>query len=189
MDLIKDLDNIIIHRAQTVVKTFLQLGKNLNELKELCIQAKVSFEAHIKEKEEEFGFGIRQAQKYMQVYDKFGLETNLSSLGITKLYLLTYVPDEQIDEIIELVQDKKIDREELSRKVKRAVEQIGNTSRSDDPELTLKRQIETLFEEYEDVIKDFKESFANWIKTAEKYDDPELKTMKQKANEILERLK
>ena len=101
-DKLDELTTIIKHRENSIKTSVFDIGKDLLYIKEKSL-FKAKYESLKDYIEDNFSFTMRQAEKFMSVTTKFGGRGELSSLGITKLYLLTQVPDEHFDEIVEKV--------------------------------------------------------------------------------------
>ncbi len=113
---LNDLTIEIKHRESNIVLNFLKIGQLLTTAKKLLEHSE--FTPYI---ERNFSFSPRHARRFMEVFNKFGLLSNgspLKQLGITKLYLLTYIPNEELDEVIEKVKTEKLKTiEEIKREV------------------------------------------------------------------------
>ncbi len=177
MSKIIEITAVIKARSKTIVNSFLEIGKDLIELKEACKLEQVNFEEHIKK---EFSFGIKHAYKLIEVFEKFGEVASMRQIGITKLIILTHVPEEKIEEFIGLAKELPV------RQLNKIVSGIGQestyspnlskTERKEDYILRLKRQLnDTLQIEYDTAIQKkqtTRKNHEDWLKSAVK--EPEL---------------
>jgi len=187
---LNELTAIIKQRAASIQLSFWDIGKDLNFIQE----KKIFKEKHKSLKdyiEGNFSFSYDHARKMMFVTGKYS-RVVAETIGITKLYLLLQVPETYRDEVIELVKDKKIDREGLRKQVKRFKGQSGSkpsySSNKEEHLYSLKRQFSTLCEQHTDVIQDLNDSWNSWISQTLKHSDNELKQMRLKALEKLEEI-
>ena len=174
---------VIIHRAKSTKLNIWDMGNDL-----LFIQNNEQFkeenfnsmEDYVNHYEEKFGFGYRQAQKYIAIAKELKRDELSSSVPLSKLYLLTQVPQEQRDKIISRVQAKNMSREDVEAVVKSMKAQAGTEpSYPSSPEehiLKLIRQwkeIKAHTEATQEAIKrlqsDLETEIANWIQGAKKY--------------------
>jgi|TARA_Y100000310_G_scaffold344207_1_gene455723 hypothetical protein len=161
-----------------------------------------SMEDYIKYNEDKFEFGYRQAQKYITTYTELLADEQSSShnhnslvnIPLSKLFLITRVPEEHRDEIIEQVVEKGLTRDELSKRIKRSKEQAGTKpEHKEDVIYKLQRQFNTIEQHFNGNIeftRDLKEEIANWVASAVKHGKNEqISALIVKANEMSKRLK
>ena len=163
---------IIKHKEKTIKQSVFDIGEQLlwiNERNAWKVDH-VSLKAYI---EANFTFSDRQARKFMAVTTKFQGQAELNSLGITKLYLLTQVPEEHVDEILEKVEKGEIEPKDITKEVRRFQHQAGGQPRySDDPDehkLKLLREWPSIKEMKENI----QTSLDKWIEQANKFSDDE----------------
>ncbi len=112
--------NVIKHKEKTIVLSFIEIGKELLEIRKYStFKGKYSnFELFI---QHEFSFSYKQAFKFMKIASKFDNPGRdiITKLGIEKLYLLTFVPEQESRELIEEVKETKMPLNELKKRVER----------------------------------------------------------------------
>ena len=172
---LKDYTSMIKHRSKSIELSFWDIGKDLAYIQEKSLYKSKygSLKDYI---ESNFSFSYDHARKMISVTKEYSRPV-AETIGITKLYLLLQVPHQHRDEIIEMIEEKKLDREGLRKTVKRFKSQSGSTPHySDKPEehkLRLIRQfneIRTHYEEFIDFKQDLTEELNNWLKSAKKTD-------------------
>jgi len=126
---LKDRTAVIIHRVKSIKLNYWDLGSDLLYIyqNKLYKQEHSSMEEYVENHKEDFGFGYRQAQKYIVIAQELKRDEVSSSIPIEKLQLLARIPEESRDEIIKLVEeeDKSVDTKDLSREIKRFKGQVG----------------------------------------------------------------
>ena len=177
---LQDYTTIIKTREKTIQLSFWDIGNDLLKIKnnKLYSNKYANMEAYI---DDNFTFSPRHAWRMMAVANQFKDKTDAASVGLEKMYLLLQIPKQHRDEIIEMVEDKKIDREGIIKKVKRFKSQSGSTPHySDKPEeqkARLTRQFNEIrehFEGFKEYKEDLIESLNNWLKSAKKTDLKEI---------------
>lgn len=194
----KELDErtaLIKHHEKAVQNNVFSIGKELLYIqdKSLWKGKYPSLKGYI---EDNFTFSDRQARKFMNVTTRFGYKSELSSLGITKLYILTQVPDEHIEEVIKRVTDRvNPPISVIEQEISRFKHHSGSKPHySDDPKEHITKlirqfsEIEALSDSHNFIKSELKDSLLAWINSAEKYEDSELDKLKTKANEKLDKL-
>lgn len=186
---LKDYTTIIKTREKTIQLSFWDIGNDLLRIKnnKLYIDKYSNMEAYVSEN---FTFSPRHAWRMMAVADRYD-KTAVTSVGLEKMYLLLQVPDQHRDEIIEMVEEEKLDLEGLKKTVKRFKTQAGSVPHySDKPEEHKSRltrqfnEIRTHFEGYKEFKEDIIEEIHNWLKSAKKTDLKEIKEAEQMLKEI-----
>ena len=178
----------IKHRENTIKTSVFDIGRELLYIKQerLYLGRYGTFKECI---DDNFSFSIRQAEKFMSVANKFKEQSQLSSIGITKLYLLTQVPEESFDEVLEEVKENpKISVETVKKKVKLMMSAVGNSKEPESKHLTLKRQFNIIRSQFEDHItmkQDLKKSLNNWIEQAASIDDSDIQNLIGEASALV----
>jgi hypothetical protein len=175
--------NIIKHREKSIKLNFWDIGRDLAYIKEKSLYKEryESFKAYV---EGNFTFTPNHADKMIRVATEYGRQDLTVSIGLSKLYLLLQVPQEHREEILEMVEDKKITRNELQTQVKRFKSQAGEvrTKQDEEEKLGLLRQ----FDSMKQICDDVRVSWEKWISKAYKYDkDPDFIWRIESAKEYL----
>ncbi len=188
---LEESTQVIKIREKTIQLSFWDIGRDLLQIKESKTY-KAKYASMDSFMESEFTFSPRHGWRMMKVADQYKDRADIESVGLTNLYLLLQVPEEQRNEILELVEDKKINQKTLVKQVKRFKSQSGAKPHySDNKEehvLKLIRQFEGLklqHDSYQDIKKDLKESFKSWIEPSRKITDERIKKLVQQANQLL----
>jgi len=165
---------IIKHKEKGIKQNVFDIGKELIWIRDNSAWKGTydTFRALI---DANFTFSLRQGERFMAVTAKFGKHSDFKSLGITKLYLLTQVPDEHFDEVLEKVEKEKLTTTDIIKEVKRFQHQAGGQPRySNDPDehkLKLLREWPSIKEMRENI----QVSLDKWIEQANKFSqDPEI---------------
>ena len=163
---LSEITQIIKHRQDSIQLNFWDIGNDLVSVKEkkLYLDKYKTFEEWI---EDNFSFTPSYASKFMKVAIEFDRTNFPREIGLTKLYLITFVPEEKRDEIIGKVENKQIKtREDIEQEVKRM--KSGTLPYySDDPEehkLKLAREGNNLINEingYRDSLKSTLEHYKS----------------------------
>jgi len=177
---------LIKHYEKAFINNVFEIGKVLLYVRQTSLW-KLKYETLKAYVEGNFSFSLRQAEKFMAVTTKFSDTPNLSSLGITKLYLLTSVPDEYIDEIIEKVEDKTIPKRDFMKIIGTMATQAGKppvyTEDVNEIILSLKRQYEVIIEAGDN----YKIALTNWIESAKNYQkDDEILKLVDEARKLID---
>ena len=187
---------LIKHYLKSNINNTLAIGKELTEITEqkLYKDDYASFEDFLKDT---FNITRQYAYNYIKIYKKYGNNVKLfdtyKDLGMRLLIISLYVPEDRLEEALETAQVLKQEGkpvEDISREVKRIAKQAGSepayTKDKEEHILRLKRQFDAL----NDTLKNVRIAFENWLEGANKYkSNPEISTLIDKTNYILERLK
>jgi len=207
MNEIKELNErteSICEHERTAVKSFMGIGSDLQHVntKRLYKARYNTFEDYIIDckKQGKFKFGVKHAYKIIGVYEKFGNVASMrqTEIGLAKLIILAQVPEEHVDEFIEMVQDKNVSTRQLEADVQRSKGRVGSESHYADTLTKPARRIDhlsklkrehngSLKEEYERIIRvvgSFKEKENNWLNGAKKHSE-----LRDEINEAHERLR
>jgi len=170
----------IKQRESNIVLGFVDIGRALLKLREKSLyKANYGcFEAYV---DNEFSFGHAQAFKFIKIAQAYPLLESDSKvtkeLGITKLYLLSFVPELERKEIFEEIKETpRVSVKELKNKIKRfdstQVECHSKVTK-EDSFLKLQRQGYLILDE----VKELKSAYnlikcktKDWYDETEKYE-------------------
>ena len=119
MDL-QDRTTVIIHRVKNVKLNIWDLGNDLLYIQQHELYKEDNFNSmedyieYYKDKDK-FGFGYRQAQKYIAIAKELPRDALGSSHSLSEIYLLTSIPTEYRDEIVEKIKEKTCQQKNLLR--------------------------------------------------------------------------
>ncbi len=182
---LKEYTSVIQTREKAIQLSFWDIGRDLVYIKEKSLyKAKYGTLTHYIE--DNFTFSAKHAAKMMKVATEYEKQALPGELGLTKLYLLLQVPEEKREELIEIVKEEGMSRENLSKEVKGLKHSTGKQPHySNDPNehiLKLKRQFESLIQAKEGL----QEAIERWITAASQFNDTELNELIKIAKKLLE---
>ncbi len=184
---LEEITQVIKHRLTSWKLNFYDIGKDLVYVKEkkLYMGKHDTFKEYV---EETFELNIKQAQRFMKIVTTVEQRSDILTLGVTKLTQIAYLPEEEREEIIQLVKEKKINREEVSKRIERFKHYSGKPpSYSESKEETIYK----LIRQGQEILKlgsSYKKSIENWITEANKYKNKEISELKTKLKKHLESL-
>jgi len=168
MNLTTELDEItekIKWREKALKLNIWDIGNDLlSVLKDKLYRSKyANMKAYI---EDNFSFSVRQSWKFIALAKQYKDRSAVTALGVEKLYIMTTVPEEYHDEIVEVVEDNpKLTVKDLQRKIKRFKGNAGRppsySEEKVEHDLKFARQVKELEQDREsirDAIKDWNES-------------------------------
>jgi len=168
---LQDMTRVIQVREKAISLSFWDIGRDLAKIKDEHLHT-VKYDTFNEYIEDNFKFSTRHANRMIAVANEYKKDT-VSQIGLSKLYILLQVPEEEREEIIELVEETGMGRDELAKKVKRFKSQAGvrTTDQAEEHTLKLKRQFEVLEDQYINYIairEDLKVGLNNWLDEAKK---------------------
>ena len=177
MKTLKERTQVIIRSIKATKSGIWNVAKELNEINENKLfkeEGHTSMEEYVENHKDEFGFGYRQAQKYITTVRELKID-ELGSLSLSDLLVITQLPKERKYEIIEEIKENKIDEEETMKKARSLKFGAGGITyyTTDPKEFVLK-----LIRQGKDLIQakiDLGIAIENWIVSAKKQDNHEIK--------------
>lgn len=168
--------------AGMIVESFLDYAAELKSINEHKYYEELGFESFDRYLREYYDITDKTAYKYIAVYDnKSGLPGNLFSPGrkieISKLYMLTTLPEDQRTEVINNVDLESVSRAELQRQIKEIKDE--NRRLEEEKQLTL------------DKLKEAEQAESNALKLMKKELTDvrfEKKGLADKCDELKERI-
>lgn len=179
---------LIKHYLKAQGSNMIAVGRELQEIneKKLYKLKYNTFEEYVKDT---FDFKKAYAYNYIKIYKKYGQNVQRlekwKDLGMRLLIISLYVPEDKIEEAFETAETltkANVKVEDIAREVKRFAKEVGSEpdylenlplkERESEYILKLKREAETLKEDYEK-FKEIKINLIlgikNWIKSAQKF--------------------
>lgn len=165
---LEDYTTIIKQRENTIKLSFWDIGNDLLAVKESgkYLAKYANMDDYMLNS---FSFSPARGWKCMKLAKEIKNRTIAAKVGFEKLYLLLQVPEEHREELLELVQTRQINREQLSREVKRLK---NYETKGEDQILCLERQyykLKSQLEAQKELTKDIEESLNSWLRDAKKY--------------------
>ena len=167
---LEEYTSIINHRIKALKLGFYDLGRDLALIqeKQLYVGKYNSLKAYV---EAEIDTTYDHVIKIIGITKKYS-RTVAETVGFTKLLLIAQVPEQKREEMLELVQDTKINRTQLASEVKRLKSYEFNYSSQEENILCLKRQyykLKTQLEAQTSLKSDLISSLNVWLAEAKKY--------------------
>ncbi len=181
---LNEYTSILRQRIKTLKISFWDIGMDLREIQEKGVykQGYGSMKDYITENVD---MSYDHALKMIAVTKGYS-RTVAATVDFTKLYLLLQVPEAKREELIEIVKEEGMSRENLSKEVKGLKHSAGKQPHySNDPNehiLKLKRQFESLIQ----VKEGLQEAIERWITAASQFNDTELNELIKIAKKLLE---
>ncbi len=163
--------------ANSAISNILKLGEILATAIKPYYRLKYSsFEQALEENQ--VGISKRHADRIIKVYETFGTRVS-QNLSFRKLYLLTQVEDEHLDEYVEIAKEPKMTAQKLEKKIKRSLPNVGDESyyaknldtkdKEEDRKLKLIRhakELESEFKSFLAIKEDLRLKANNWLNNA-----------------------
>ena len=140
--------------------------------------------------EDNFTFSKQHAYRFIKVFETFGSNTSVTTLGIKKLYLLTFVPEEELEEFIEEVKPANKSFKELEAEVKTRIKpKISYKTDNPEEEEHFKwiRDGENLIIRFQDFFKlkrMLEEDLVIWMKNSRNYNSESDKHLVNKIHNL-----
>ena len=197
----KSLDkqiSIIKNYEKSVIGSILDIGKVLAQIHQTKSYREKysSFEECV---ENNFTFTRQYAYKYIELFKKYGQNVKqfdkIKPYGMRVLIMSLYVPDDRLDELIEVIQDPPLkDHTSLAKQIKRFAKEVGEKPRYEEnleeeekkPERLLKAKregegIKEKYQEFLDIKTSLKLAIENWLNL---YKYEELNALKEDLQSI-----
>ena len=149
--------SIIKYKERSIIINFLSIGSELCLVQESMLwkQLYPTYEAFI---DQNFSFSYRQALKFMKVSKTFPNSGDVvSKLGLEKLYLLTYVPESEVKELVQETIEDDYTVKDLNKRIKRFHSEPIKEN-TEDEELRVQRQGAILLSEIEEFNRQTEET-------------------------------
>jgi len=182
---------IIIHSAKSISSSIWTIVRHLIEIQEKQLYKEQNFNSmesyveYYKEKDK-FGFGYRQAQRYMVTAKELNIDDTKSPLSYSEASLIMQAAPEQRDTLLHQIENKEIKTtDQLARQVKRLKNQIGSPpaykESEDEMDFKLIREWKTIKESLVGV----KDSTSKWLESAKESSNEQVKEFTKEAIELL----
>ena len=154
-EVMSDLDlheKQIINQMNIAVQTIFEIGKLLKIIrdgKEYTARGFKSFKDYAdNDTEKPFKFGYTQANKYIQVYERYSpIQEQVKNVQLDVLYELRFIPNEELEQINGLETMNADEAKQLHKQLEEAKEQISilqSTANNSEEVENLKAEIERL---------------------------------------------
>lgn len=164
-EVMSDLDlheKQIINQMNIAVQTIFEIGKLLKIIrdgKEYTARGFKSFKDYAdNDTEKPFKFGYTQANKYIQVYERYSpIQEQVKNVQLDVLYELRFIPNEELEQIDGLETMNVDEAKQLHKQLEEAKEQISllqSTANNSEEVENLKAEIERLKSEPANTMAD-----------------------------------
>lgn len=175
------LDSRINANAEVAAESIGKMGRDLKAMRDERLYIELGCETFEDYCNIRTPIGQRQAYNFIKSYEKYGERLiELSSIGITKLALMTALSDEDSDELIESGDAENMSVRELAKRIK----ELQNKNE----QLTLELDAVTKEEKTAIVLKEKNERLLAEFEAMKSVQDQQKKAFEQRENELKERI-
>lgn len=112
-----ELHQKIVVNAQLAQNSLYEACAGLKEMRDSRLYKELGYQNFDSYCETEVGLQSRQAYRYISIAEKFGDVTPVSHLGVAKLYLLSTLPEDEREQVMQEVDVEQVSKRELEKVV------------------------------------------------------------------------
>lgn len=113
-----EIHKAIVTNAQIAQSSLYEMCKSLKEMRDGKLYKEFGYQNFEDYSENEVGFSRKQSYQYISIAEKINVTPGLQNLGVTKLYLLSTISEEERNTVVEENDIEKISKRELEEKIK-----------------------------------------------------------------------